>query len=320
MNERTVTSEADGASGSREPLAGWAAFERDLALTLSFLKNEFLVISSKTGNRFVQFNARPDEGVLAETVSNAYLEAGEKLDEAQLAALAGLGWLAPTRAPDEAPAKGSPNFFREFPTPVSFSEIARLATRTLSEVHGLPGPEALEYHAFDDPGRPVTLPGLHLDRAPRPAPKAKPVSKRRKSGPFARLRAEVLAAAREASGFGALEYDADGDLAVPVGRRMGWVRPYQKPFYVRVFCHLLEVEADEELLERIHEVNSRLPLARVIYKAGNLYLGVDFPAAPFHAAHLSQAVTALASLADDVLNDLRPRVGKIQEGSEPKVN
>ena len=320
MNERTAISAPSSIPGTTEPLTGWAAFERDLALTLSVLKDEFLVISSKAGNRFVQFNARPDKSVVAETVSNAYLEPGEKLDEPQVTALAAMGWLAPVRAPEEPPAKGSPNFFREFPAPFSCSEIARLATRTLSEVHHLPGPEALEYHAFDDPGHPVTLPGLHLDRAPRQAPKAKPVSKRRSSGPFARLRAEVLAAAREASGFGALEYDADGDLAIPVGRRMGWVRPYQKPFYVRVFCHLLEVEADDELTERIHEVNSRLPLARVIYKAGNLYLGVDFPAAPFHAAHLSQAVTALASLADDVLNDLRPRVGKIEEASEPKVN
>ena len=55
----------------------------------------------------------------------------------------------------------------------------------------------------------------------------------------------------------------------------------------------------------MHEVNGRLPIARVIYKAGNVFFGIDFLAAPFRAEHLAQAMTGLAALADVVLDDLR---------------
>jgi len=310
MNEPII---AAGTNHPRAPLAAsprWDAFERDLAAALSILKNEFLIVSAKVGNRFVQFNARPDEGVFAEAVSNAYLESPEKLDEAKLAALGALGWSAPTHSPsDRSPVRapnGSPNFFRHFPAPYSCGEIAHVAVRTLLEVYRVPGPESLEYKAFDDPGHPITLPALHIERAALPAPSPKPSAKRRGPTGFARLRAKVLAAAREGSGFGSLEYDADGDLSVPVGSRTGWIRPHEKPYFVRVHCQLLgNVEEDEELSGRIHEVNSRLPLARVIYSGGSVFLSVDFPAAPFVPAHLSQALAALASLADDVLKDLR---------------
>ena len=60
---------------------------------------------------------------------------------------------------------------------------------------------------------------------------------------------------------------------MPIGSRAGWVRPFEKPWFVRV------------------QLN---------------FLGVDFPALPFRAEHLAQAVTTLAQLADGVLRDLRP--------------
>src|SRR5512137_1720067 len=135
MNETTlhVTIESPAALA---PLSRWDVFERDLASTLSVLKDEFLILSAKVGTRFIQFNARPDEGVFCETVSNSFLDPSAKLDDAQVAALAALGWSAPTRGPDEPPPaippRGSPNFFREFPSPFSCPEIARFAVRTLS--------------------------------------------------------------------------------------------------------------------------------------------------------------------------------------------
>jgi len=122
---------------------------------------------------------------------------------------------------------------------------------------------------------------------------------------FDRLRARVLAAARAGTGQGSLTYDDDGALHVPVGNRMGWIRPYERPHYVRVHIHLLsDVEGNEEFLAQIHEVNSRLPMVRVIYRGKSLFLGIDFPAHPFRPEHLTQAVTLLAQFADDVLEEL----------------
>jgi hypothetical protein len=311
VNERTVRSVICESPPPLAPLPGWEAFEQALGAALSVLANECLVLSTKVGNRFFQANVRPDLGVFVEAVSNGYLGATEKLDVGQMAELLSLGWAAPTHTPGAAspvPApKGSPNYFREFPKPYACAEIARFAVRTLAGAFRVASPGELEYKAFDDSGHPVTLPVLHVDRVPSPPPPVKAPAKPRGPTAFARLRSRVLAAARNGSGLGALDYDDEGNLQVSIGSRTGWIRPWQDPFFVRVHVHLLaDVEADEPMLERIHEVNGRLPLARVIYQGKSVFLGVDFPAIPFRAEHLAQAVSTLARLADDVLNDLRP--------------
>jgi T3SS (YopN, CesT) and YbjN peptide-binding chaperone 1/T3SS (YopN, CesT) and YbjN peptide-binding chaperone 3 len=310
MNEGMITPVARASLASGSPQPEWDEFEHALAATLSVLKDEFLVLSARARRGFVQFCARTDDGVLAETVSNAFLGPGEKLDTEQLAALLALGWSVPTHAPDSAnpvpPPKGSPNHFREFPSPYSCVEIAHLAVRTLTEVLRVPGPADLVYKAFDYEGHTVTLPALGIDQAPaRPAP-AKPPARAKGPTAFQRLRARVLAAARNASGLGSLAYADDGTLLVPVGSRMGWVRPNENPFFVRVHVHLLSgVEATEEVLSQIHELNARLPLVRVIYVGRSVFLGIDLPAVPFRPEHLTQAVSLLAQHADDVVQQLK---------------
>ena len=309
MNGLMVNEDANESPAPSAPLASWEAFEKALASALSVLANESLVVSARVRNRFVQFYACPDDGVFCESVSYAYLDPAEKLDDGQLAALLALGWSSPTHAPDSpspvsAPRK-SPNFYREFPNPYACSEIARLAVRTLTEVHRIPSPDDLQYKAFDDSGHGVTFPVLPIDPAPAPPPRAKVPKKRRGPTEFARLRAKVLTAARDGSGLASLEYE-DGTLQISIGSRTGWIRPFADPFYVRVHVQLLaNVHADEEFLARMHEVNSRLPMVRVIYRNGSVFLGVDFPAVPFRPEHLTQAVTALSQLADAVLKDIR---------------
>jgi len=269
-------------------LPGWDAFEQALASALSVLA---------------------DEGVFCESVSNAYLDPAENLDAGQVAGLLSLGWAAPTHAPDSpspvSAPNGSPNFFRVFPTPYACAEIARFAVRTLTDFLRIPSPDDLEYKAFDDSGHGVTFPVLPINPAPAPPPRAKAPPKRRGPTEFTKLRAKVLAATRDGSGLGSLEYE-DGTLQISIGSRTGWIRPFADPFYVRVHVQLLaNVHADEEFLGRMHEVNSRLPMVRVIYRNGSVFLGVDFPAVPFRPEHLTQAVTALSQLADAVLKDIR---------------
>lgn len=321
MNERTESTMV-WPPEPRRPHPDWDGFEQALVSTLSVLKDEFLILSAKSSGRYVQLHVSPADGVHAEAVGNAYLAEGKKLTEAQVASLVAMGWLTPTRAPDAPPPvpEGSPNFFRKFASPFSCSEVAHFVVRTLAEVHQVPGPDGLEYKSFDEPGTAVFLPALRIDVAPETAPKPKPKPKpvRRKVSPFARLRYLVLHAARQGSGLGSLEYDDNGWLTVPIGDRMGFVKPHENPHYVRVHLHLRSnVEADEALLARIHQINARLPLARVIYTEGSVYLGVDFPAVPFLPSHLSQAITALAQVADDVEKDI---AAPAADPVEPTVN
>ena len=92
MNERTVNAVPVGSCPPLALLPGWESFEQALASALSVLKDEFLIVWTRAGNRFVQFHARPDARVFAETVCNAYLGPSEKLDAGQMADLLSVGW------------------------------------------------------------------------------------------------------------------------------------------------------------------------------------------------------------------------------------
>jgi hypothetical protein len=321
MDERSQVRNVTSGAGPVAHPGNWESFEAGLAAALAVLGDEILILSARTGNRYVQFASSAGKGVLAETGSNAYLAEQDRLDAGQVAALLGLGWSQPTHAPDadDPVPGGSPNHFRRFRAPVPFAEVARLAVRTLSEVLRVRCPDELRYKAFDGDGHPLTLPGLGLERVPAPARRPGSPPRRRAGGALTRLRARVLAAARAATGLGALDYDGEGNLQIPVGNRTGWVRPCDGPLFVRVHVHLLsDVEADEALLARMHEVNARLPMARVIHVDGSVFLGVDFPALPFRPEHLAQAVGTIARFADDVVSDLRPpELSGADDGTAP---
>jgi hypothetical protein len=294
----------------------WISFEQGLAAALSILKDEeTLILSSRTGHRFVQFLACREKGVFSETVSNGYLGPAEKLTDAQVASLLALSWVAPTHAPDSpAPVhmpKGSPNFFREFPNPVSTEAIARIAVQTLADVHHIPDPAALTYRAFDLAGRDILLPALQIDRAGEP-----PRKPRKVRSPIQRLRARVLTLAREAVGDLSLAFDKEGDLAVRIGSRPGFIRIREEPTVVRVYTRLARPEhPDEDLLALLHRMNARMTLARLVLADGSIFLAVDLPGAPFQPVHLTQAMLGMAAIADDVAHDL----AEVIDGERPAL-
>jgi hypothetical protein len=290
----------------------WEDFEQRLAACLALLKEEYLVVSARTGNRYVQFWVEPAQGVHAEAVSNGYLEEGFRLDGGQLAALASLGWSPPASTPEahdrDPRAAGSPNFHRDFPVPVPWEEVASVAVRTLSEVLRVGGPGELEYKAFDRPGREVVLPALRIARAPpRGAAAPEPAAAERA---LRRLRRRLVTAVRRLPGHGEAVLDGDGDVAVRLGPQPAWVRARPAPLSVRVFTEVAAgVEPGERLLRRLHELNARLPLARLVLAGRSVFAAVDFPAAPFHAAHLVAALSTLRRVASEVGPELGRAAG-----------
>jgi len=306
MDERPIGANRNPASKAVSPPAGWETFEQELAAALGLLKDEILVVAAKAGNRFVQFNVQSAFGLRAEAVSNAYLEEAERLDDARVADLLALGWSPPTHAPEDAAPRrrsgGSPNFFRDFPSPVPCAEVARLAVRTLAEVLQVPAPGSLEYKAFDREGHAVLLPALGVARVPPPRPRPAP----RPSAAFRALRRSLRSAVRRLAADETIGFDRDGDLPLPVAGRPGFAKALQRPLLVRLFCLLVpDVEGDEALLRRLHDLNARLPLVRLVLSNGAVFAAVDFPADPFHLAHLAIARAFLERVVNDLERDLR---------------
>jgi len=154
----------------RQPSKDWCPFAERLAEALSVMdEDQYLIISSKTDNRYVQFSAQGSFGMRAETVSNTYLDDAHRHSDEDLLMLRSFGWNDPTSGPGVPPTAdpdGSPNHYREWAAPVDFADIAILAVRTLIEVLDIAAPGWLHYSAFDTDDREILIPGLRLKKQP----------------------------------------------------------------------------------------------------------------------------------------------------------
>ena len=146
----------------------WKLFACELATALRGLEeDEWLVLSHKSRNRYVQFMNQGGAGWRAEAVSDFYLEDGDRLSEDDHAALLALGWSAPTRLPDEFGHQpdGSPNYFVDLANPVPLEELAAMAVSTLAGAHGVQHPNDLEYATGSRGNVAIRFPNLGIRRA-----------------------------------------------------------------------------------------------------------------------------------------------------------
>ena len=146
----------------------WKRFAYELANALHELEeDEWLVLSLKRRNRYVQFMNQGGAGYRAEAVSDFYLGEEEQLSKPDRSALLELGWDAPTNLPDEFGHRpdGSPNYFLDLANPVPFAELALLAVNTLVHVYGAEHPNALEYSTGSEGNASIRLPNLGIRRA-----------------------------------------------------------------------------------------------------------------------------------------------------------
>lgn len=146
----------------------WKCFAYELASALRALEeDEWLILSLKHRNRFVQVMNQGGAGFRAEAVSDFYLEDGDHLSEHDQGALLELGWDAPTNLPDEFGHRpdGSPNYFLDLAHPVPLDELALLAVNTLLHVYGAVHPNALEYSTGSMDSASIRFPNLGIRRA-----------------------------------------------------------------------------------------------------------------------------------------------------------
>jgi hypothetical protein len=153
----------------------WSGFTRALASSLEQLKvDQFLILDSH--GYYVQFAQHGPRGLLAESVSNQFLEDFELLSPGGEKRLRELGWVEPGN--DAGDRQGPSNWSKEWLQPVPYLAVADLATQTLRFVYGVSAPTELVYKASDRSGAAVFLPNLGVPRSELAKPVAPDTSKK----------------------------------------------------------------------------------------------------------------------------------------------
>jgi len=149
--------------------AAWTTLASVLAISLAALEeDEFLILSSKRANYYVQFAAHGSFGMRAEASSNSFIDPEASLIDDQYAAMAGLGWQRATELPSETGLSddpdGSPNFFVDVASPVNHAALSQLAVATLRDIYGVLHPGGMTYSSFHQTGLSIRFPMLGLKR------------------------------------------------------------------------------------------------------------------------------------------------------------
>ena len=290
----------------------WPPFAKKLASALATLEeNQFLVLSVKQSNRFVQFAAQGAFGMRAETTSNNYLHKQEQLDARQIAALLALGWSDPTGSHSESTPEndpdGSPNFFSEFNNPVPFDEVADLTIQTLTQILRVPHPGFLEYSGFDVQGNLIAFPELGL-RATSPA---------KSSDGLLGLSEQLLTTLKQMTGIADLTFDEDGDIGIQYGSALTFVRIIGNPRYVRFYSAILrKVEESGDLFSRLNDMNANERATRFVLQNGVLYAWAETPAQPFVSDHVVQIYQRFCAVVDGMGSLLQAEFGGLTSFSE----
>jgi hypothetical protein len=164
--------------------------------------------------------------------------------------------------------------------------------RTLDEIFEVSYPDMLEYDAFDDKGNQISFPGLCRRRAERPG------SATESDSPFA---PELLAAIREITGFGDLEFDNDGDICLPRGNQVVFVRRLGVTPFVRIWLPLVRgVDETSDLLGQLNSLNASAGLVRFSVHDGVIFAEADVAAGPIVAKHVDLALRRFCGATDGV--------------------
>jgi hypothetical protein len=272
----------------------WTPFTQNLVLVLSRLEeDQFLIISAKNNNRYLQFSCQGAWGMRAEVTSNHFLKGESRLTRHQMAWLRSHGWSAPTGKPKESmpdrDPDGSPNYYIDFPESVPESEIAHLAIDTLANGLAFPYPGALVYESFDANGEVLVFQELGL----------KPLIRQE-----SRLMDMVLAVFRSVTGITDLELDEDGDVSVRYGSIL--VSALQLDNRVRLFSALMaDVAETPTLLRKLNQINDGAHRIRCFLHGETVYASLDVSASPFVPEHLTAGIGEFTEVAEGLAIVLR---------------
>lgn len=280
----------------------WEVLTTRLADTLGCLEAGHFLILEGQGDPgyYVQFAAGGAEGMRVEAVSNRFLDGWQRLDRTAVARLRRLGWRPPTDI-----GEGPVNWWRTYDAPVPATEVAGLATTTLTKAFDLPRVDQLHYRAFSRDGGVILLPGLGLDHAVDEAPELA-------------LGARVDAILRDYLETDEVVYDSDGDCGIRHGEAMVFVRVVEDPGFVAVFSPVLrDVAPSPALLEAVNETNTQIRVARASLQNGVVVVAAEVDDGPGMQPHLVDALHTVASIANTCGEKLQARFGGTTWFGEP---
>jgi hypothetical protein len=299
----------------------WSDFQERLAGGLEILpENTFLILTKRGTNRFVQFAQGGRKGFRAEAVSGAFLKDLDQLPEEAEDDLIDLGWIPPDSDPDEP--RGNVNFYRVWPGPGPFAEVAALAVTTMKDVFEMQSPAELEYQAFGEEGpffmAPLGLP-LHVERESELGPDlldGEPT--------LEELDSLVERTLTTLIGRSDIDKDKDGDIPIRWGSALIFVRVQEgNPPWVYLFAPLLwDVAETPSLLDAINEMNKKLAFGRAFWTGEEVRIGYDLTSLYLSSDALAHACHQVGAAADHFDGLLQERFGgsvMFGEPQEPKT-
>jgi hypothetical protein len=283
--------------------SAWAKLSEALGLTLAQMEADQCLVLSVRDERgyYVQFAQGGPHGLRAETVSNAFLEEWERLDEEAEERLVTLGWRPPSKR-----KSSSPNYHQEWHVPVPYEDAAELAVHTLEDVLEVRHPRLLMYRAFAKGGAQIILPNLGLVQE-RPAPSGPPQPV---TAPPEDLMEQVKKVMKGVLGLETIVTDNDGDIPVQCELVITYLHVVKELPMVVVFAPVIwDIGTPPDIYETLNEINSHIRFGRATWDGKGVVIAAEVVGAPLEEEQLQTAFSAVATLADDYAKQLQERYG-----------
>jgi hypothetical protein len=291
----------------------WQRFQVALAdHVVAMEEDDILVVEAEAEHDgmgcapYVQFCAWGDDRVRVEVSSNQYLAAEVALGPNAEATLVEMGWQAPTHEADDEPDEGSANFHLDVERREG-DRLAAMAAAALRDVFGVPHPAFLDWPPAEErpPGEACTGDEDRSAEALAVMPES-----------HEHLR-ELVRAALTPSGGPALEYDDDGDIPLPLGSALLFVRVVEEAPVVEAFAFVVRGDLDRERAAyEVAVLNRDTRMVKFVLLDDAVLATLQVAAAPFTPRNLRMLVLSMANTVDRIDDDLAARVGG-RLGTEP---
>ena len=273
----------------------WDQVREALNTTLpNLLEQTYLVVYSRRHSNFwIQFHNGGAHGLKAETFSDAYSSNPDVMSDKARDELLGLGWLPP---------REGARFYREWPSPAPFAEVAGLTTKTFEALGG--APDALEYEAWDA-NKYFPIPTLPIPVKYRPVLNGTP------DMTVDQLRIVIRDCLREITGNKETEPDERGEFLYQAGSAAFLVRSLNGDnVRAQVYAPLIwDIGNPPDILEAVNEINLMTRVGRVVWNGEVMIASTECPVHLFTLQWLEHACAEMAALADHFDDELKKRFG-----------